>query len=78
MGLETLMMERAWMIIAGLCLAAAVVFLWRGNLDAVIVAATLSAVAWFMGLRDRLRKSIIPPDETAGNEAEDRGDRDES
>jgi hypothetical protein len=62
-------MERAWMIIAGLCLVAATFFLWRENLDAVVVAATLSAVAWFLGLRDRLRKTIVAADKE--NEAQD-------
>lgn len=71
-------MERALMIIAALCLAAAIVFLWRENLDAVIVAATLSAVAWFMSLRDQLRKSLIPSDEAAEGEKEEAGDRDEN
>jgi hypothetical protein len=74
------MMERAWVVVSGLCLVVAAVFLWRADLDGAFVAATLGLVAWFLGLRDRLRKTIItagdqPPDEKSCNNA---GDEDEN
>jgi hypothetical protein len=68
-------MERVWIVASGLCLVVAAVFLWRGHLDGAFVAASLGVVAWFLGLRMRLRKTIItagdqPPDEE-GNDVED-------
>ncbi|MGB7925780.1 MAG: hypothetical protein WCF57_21255 [Pyrinomonadaceae bacterium] len=71
-------MERLWVVASGLCLVAAAVFLWRAQMDAAFVAATLGVVAWFLGLRDRLRKTVI----TAGDpppaaESNDIGDQDE-
>ncbi|MFN2455115.1 MAG: hypothetical protein ABR577_12930 [Pyrinomonadaceae bacterium] len=58
-------MERAWIIVSVLCLMAAVLF-WalRDNLDATFVAAALGAVAWFLSLRNRLRRSVIEHDDT--------------
>jgi hypothetical protein len=66
-------MERAWIIISGLCLIAAAAFLWRANLDAAFVAATLGVVAWFLSLRHRLRKTITDAQdaENDGSEEQD-------
>ena len=72
-------MERAWIIVSGLCLLIAAVFMWRDNLDAAFVSATLGAVAWFLSLRDRLRKTIIPArDDEDEEETNDSGDQDEN
>lgn len=57
-------MERAWLIIsiAGLT-AAAILLLWE-NQNAAFVVATLSAVAWFLSYRVRLRGTIVKTDAT--------------
>jgi hypothetical protein len=69
-------MERAWIIVSGFCLVAAAVFLWRAHLDAAFVAATLGVIAWFLGLRDRLRKTIITAgDQPPDTESDDTGDQ---
>lgn len=71
-------MERAWIIASGLCLIAAALFLWRADLDAAFVAATLGVVAWFLNLRARLRKTIIAADDqTPDAESNDIEDQDE-
>jgi hypothetical protein len=72
-------MERAWIIVSGMCLVVAAVFLWGAHLDGAFVAATLGVVAWFLGLRVRLRRTIIPagdhpPD---AESCSDTGDRNE-
>ena len=46
---------RPWIIVAGLCLVAAVLLWWRSHLSATFVVATLGVVAWFLDLRDRLQ-----------------------
>lgn len=51
-------MERIWTIIAGLGGVVAAAFLLLDNTNVAFVAATLGLVAWFLSLRDRLRKSI--------------------
>ena len=69
------MSERIWTIIAGLAMTVAAAFLLLDNTTVAFVAATLGVVAWFLGLRDRLRKDIVVP-----NDAEDEhinGERDE-
>jgi hypothetical protein len=68
--------ERAWIIVSGLCLIVATAFLWRANFDAAFVAATFGVVAWFLSIRERLRKTMI----TAGDhppDAESNGSGDE-
>jgi hypothetical protein len=73
-------MERAWWVVSGLCLLAAALFFWRDNLDAAFVAGALCVVAWFLSLRVRLRKTIIPAssDDEAETDIKDSGDQDEN
>jgi uncharacterized membrane protein len=63
-------MERVWIIVAGLGVLVAAVFLWRGNMTVTFVAATLGVVAWFLSLRDRLQKSIPPASEEEDDDDE--------
>ena len=46
------------MIITILLLIVAAVFLWRGNLSAAFVIATLGAVAGFLSYRSQLRATV--------------------
>jgi|KBSSwiStaDraftv2_1062776.scaffolds.fasta_scaffold206592_2 hypothetical protein len=50
--------ERIFTILSGLLLLVALVFLWRNNLSAAFVIATLGVVAWFLGYRTQLRAKI--------------------
>jgi hypothetical protein len=52
------MAERAWTIAAVLLLIVAGILLWRNNLSAAFVTATLGAVAWFLSYRSQLRGNI--------------------
>ena len=49
------MAERIWTIAAGLLLLTAAVFLWRNNLSAAFVSATVGVVAWFLSYRAQIR-----------------------
>jgi len=66
------MTERLWIIVAALLVVAAAVFLWRNNLSATFVTATLGAVAWFLSYRFRLRANILGEDDEA-NDRDDNG-----
>ena len=46
------------MILAALMLIVAAVLLWRGNLSAAFVIATLGVVAWFLSYRSQLRANV--------------------
>jgi hypothetical protein len=77
------MMERAWLIVATLCLIAAALFLWRAQVDeaygrAAFVAATLGVCAWFLRLRAQLRKTIKRTDELPANDLKETEDQDEN
>ena len=64
--------ERAFIILAGLLVITAAVFLWRENISAAFVIGTLGAVAWFISFRFHLRASFPVTDDE--NESVDDGD----
>ena len=51
-------MERIWIIVAGLLVIVATVFLWRNNLSAAFVSSALGATAWFLSYRSKLRAQV--------------------
>ena len=58
------------MIVAGLCLFAAGISLWRGQVNTAFVAGTLGAVSWFLSLRDQLRQKIVEVEDLGEDENE--------
>ena len=54
----TTIAERIFSIVAGLLLLTAFVMLWRNNLSAAFVIATLGIVSWFLGYRAQLKAKI--------------------
>jgi hypothetical protein len=63
------MSERIWIILAAALVIIAAVFLWRNNMSAAFVTATLGAVAWFLSYRVQLRAKIVSA-ERESNEQE--------
>jgi hypothetical protein len=53
-------LERMFTILSGLLLLTALIFLWRNNLSAAFVIATLGVVAWFLSYRAQLRSKMVP------------------
>lgn len=47
-----------WIILAALLVIVAAIFLWRSNVSAAFVAATLGAVAWFLSYRAQIRARL--------------------
>jgi hypothetical protein len=67
------MIERLWIILSGVLLVVAAVFLWRNNSSAAFVTAALGACAWFLSYRVELRKKIKDndsSDEDSGEETD--------
>jgi hypothetical protein len=58
-----MMAERIWIIIAAFFAVAAGMLLWRNNLPAAFVTATLGAVAWFLSYRVQMRAKIAAAEE---------------
>ncbi|MBA3323581.1 MAG: hypothetical protein H0T45_19340 [Pyrinomonadaceae bacterium] len=71
-----LLHERRWSVVAALCLLLAAIMLWRRQLDATFVIATLGALAWFLDIRNRLRLPHIEP--AAGRHETDDGTHDKN
>jgi hypothetical protein len=65
------MTERIWTIVAALFAVAAGVLLWRNNLAAAFVTATLGAVAWFLSYRVQLRTKITAAEEMSNEQETD-------
>lgn len=51
-------MKVIWMFIAGICLVAAAIALWRQQLNAAFVIATIGVMAWFLRYRGDLKESL--------------------
>lgn len=66
------MAERIWMIFAGLFLAAAAILLWRKNLSAAFVTATLGVAAWFISFRSQVRGKNAAAEEDEIDEGDER------
>ena len=64
------MIERVWIIAAGILLVIAAGFLWRNNLSAAFVIATLGACAWFLGYRAQLRSKTKQPEDSDADDSE--------
>ena len=65
------MIERLWIIAAGLLLIIAAFFFWRNNLSAAFVTGTLGAVAWFLSYRAQLRTKMSTEAEDHSGEDDD-------
>ena len=63
--------ERIWTIVSGLSLVVAAIFLWRNNLSAAFVTATVGVVAWFLSYRAQLRAKMATETESEPIEDED-------
>ena len=57
------MTERIWIILAAAMVMVAAVFLWRNNVSAAFVTATLGAVAWFLSYRAQIRAKLAATEE---------------
>jgi len=56
------------MILAGVGIIVAAIFLMRRNIDAAFVAAALGAVAWFLSYRTNMREITAAADAEADDE----------
>ena len=50
--------ERIWIMVAAVMVVVAATFLWRNNMSAAFVTATLGAVAWFLSYRAQIRARL--------------------
>jgi hypothetical protein len=72
-------MKLVWMVIAVCCLLAAAIALWRQELNAVFVIATIGVLAWFLRYRGDLKESLTetgspPPDDSEVDSADEISD----
>ena len=63
-------MKVVWMVIAGVCLVAAAIALWRQKLNAAFVIATIGVMAWFLRYRSDLRESLAENGSPIADDAE--------
>jgi hypothetical protein len=70
------MTERIWIMLAAVMVAVAGAFLWRNNVSAAFVTATLGAVAWFLSYRVQMHAKLAATEE-GSNEQETHEEADE-
>jgi hypothetical protein len=67
-----------WMILSGVCILVAAVFLLRGDLNTAFVIATLGILAWFLNYRIQLKAIVDAADRERSDWEENKdGDPDE-
>jgi hypothetical protein len=59
------------MIVAGVCIVVAAVFLMRRDLNTAFVIAVLGLVAWFLNYRAQMREIVAAADRERGYDDED-------
>ncbi|MBA2339057.1 MAG: hypothetical protein H0V88_01565 [Pyrinomonadaceae bacterium] len=67
MNNELIKAESTWQIAALLCLLIAAACWWQTYTDATFVTAALGVVAWFVSLRQHLRKTVVESNAEAFN-----------
>lgn len=69
--------EHVWLVVAAVFMViAAFALLWLGSVEVAFVTATIGIVAWFLNLRNRLKKTI--PATVDEDDEEDSVERDEN
>lgn len=68
------MSERIWIMLAVVMVAVAGAFLWRNNVSAAFVTATLGAVAWFLSYRVQMHAKLGATEEDPGEQEIDEVD----
>ena len=66
----TITLERIFTLLSGLLLLVALFLLWRNNLSAAFVIATLGVAAWFLSYRAQLRAKIVAAETPTENDNE--------
>ncbi|MGH9879898.1 MAG: hypothetical protein ACRD6N_00580 [Pyrinomonadaceae bacterium] len=69
-------MKLFWMIVAGVAIVVAAVFLWLGDFNKAFVAAAIGLVAWFLNYRMQIKQQL-DKDEREQNKKADSEELDE-
>jgi hypothetical protein len=70
-------MKIFWMILAGVCIIVAAVFLLRREFNTAFVVAVLGMVAWFLNYRAQMKEIIVAADLQQVGDSEGRENSDE-
>jgi hypothetical protein len=60
-----------WLIVAGVCIVVAAVFLLRNDLNTAFVIATLGMVAWLLNYRAQMKDVIAAAELQEDNEGDE-------
>jgi uncharacterized membrane protein YedE/YeeE len=64
-------MKIFWMILAGVCIITAAVFILRRDFNTAFVIAALGMVAWFLNYRAQMRQIVVAADLERDKEEQD-------
>ena len=53
------LLKLLWMIIAGIAITVAAVFLWFGDFTSAFVVAAIGLVAWFLNYRIQMKEVVL-------------------
>jgi len=63
-----------WMIVAGVCIVVAAVFLLLGSMDAAFVVAVVGLIAWFLNHRMQMKSALAKQDAEEEKKEEENSD----
>jgi hypothetical protein len=64
-------MKLFWMIVAGVCIITAAVFMLRRDFNTAFVVAALGMVAWFLNYRAQMKEIVTEADLEQSNSHEE-------
>jgi hypothetical protein len=64
-------MKLFWMIVAGVCIITAAVFMLRRDFNTAFVVAALGMVAWFLNYRAQMKEIVTAADLEQSNSHEE-------
>jgi F0F1-type ATP synthase assembly protein I len=62
------MTERIWIMLAAVMVIVAAALLWRNNMSAAFVTATLGTVAWFLSYRVQMRAKLAAAEQRSNQQ----------
>ncbi len=70
-------MKTFWMVLAGIGILVAGIFIWRREMDRAFIAAALGMVAWFLNYRAQMKEITTAADQVDETNMGDDEDNDE-
>jgi uncharacterized membrane protein YhfC len=66
--------KHLWLTISFICIAIALVFLFRRDFDKTFIVAAIGAIAWFLSYRVQMKELVVLADEQSEQDRKSQSD----